>query len=128
MAQKVEVTFVCDHPRDEHKKAAEAEEGVETIRFGWGASEYEIDLCKGHRETADEVFRGLLQFSRKVSGRGIRAARSAPGPRSDRRTAAGREQRADIRRWAIANGHKVSDRGRIAESIVREYEQAHEVA
>nr|SBO90571.1 Histone protein Lsr2 [Nonomuraea gerenzanensis] len=36
-----------------------------------------------------------------------------------------REQSADIRQWAKANGLPVSERGRIAASVVEQYEAAH---
>jgi hypothetical protein len=36
-----------------------------------------------------------------------------------------RDQTAAIREWARANGHQVSDRGRIPKSVIEAYQAAH---
>ena len=57
------------------------------------------------------------------------AARKAGGHRSGtgRTTASGadRQQLAKIREWARANGHQVSDRGRISKTVVDAFQAAH---
>ena len=46
-------------------------------------------------------------------------------PATGRRTVSDRERSADIRAWAKGQGFKISDRGRIPESVEREFEAAH---
>jgi len=93
MAQKITVALEDDidgGPADE------------TVRFGLGGTEYEIDLSK-------------KKHARKA-GRG---PRRRPG-----RTASSRERSADIRAWAKDQGITVSDRGRIPASVAEQYEAA----
>lgn len=53
-------------------------------------------------------------------GRGARGARRPGRPGRPSR----RPDASDIRTWARANGHAVSDRGRIPDSVVTAYERA----
>ena len=87
-----------------------------TFRFGVGGTEYEIDLSKENRKTAEEQFGFYVQHARKVSGSGRRTrARSAPD----------RNRSNEIREWARQHGHKVSERGRIPAAVIAEYDASH---
>jgi len=44
---------------------------------------------------------------------------------ADKPARSNREQTAAIRAWARANGHQVSDRGRIPKSVIEAYQAAH---
>jgi hypothetical protein len=104
MAQKVTVALEDDldgGPADE------------TVRFGIGAAEYEIDLSA---KNARALRRRLAPFTDHARRTG-RGPRSRPG-----RTAASRERSGDIRAWAKDHGIAVSDRGRIPASVVDQYE------
>ena len=87
----------------------------ETVRFGIGGSEYEIDLSK---RNAKAFRKGLAPFTDRArkAGRGQR--------RRPARASSAREHSGDIRAWAKAQGIAVSDRGRIAASVVEQYEAA----
>jgi hypothetical protein len=85
----------------------------ETVRFGIGGTEYEIDLSKRNAATFRRKLAPFIEHARKA-GRG---ARRRPG-----RTASSRERSADIRAWAKDQGIAVSERGRIPASVVEQYE------
>ena len=87
----------------------------ETLRFGLGGSEYEIDLSKKNANRFRRQIAPYIEHARKA-GRGQR--------RGPVRPASGRERSGDIRAWAKDHGIPVSERGRIPASVVQEYEAA----
>jgi Lsr2 len=87
----------------------------ETLRFGLGGVEYEIDLSKRNASKFRRQIAPYIEHARKP-GRG---QRRRPG-----RTASSRERSGDIRAWAKGQGIPVSERGRIPASVVEQYEAA----
>jgi hypothetical protein len=92
-----------------------------TVTFAWDGRTYEIDLNKKNVAAFEKTMKPYLAFARNV--------RTTPGASTRRRavaTGTGRRRRdlQAIREWARANGHEVSDRGRISVSIVAAYEAA----
>jgi hypothetical protein len=87
----------------------------ETIRFGLGGFDYEIDLSKKNAAAFRKKVAPYIGHARKA-GRGQR--------RRSARTSSARERSGDIRAWARDNGIAVSDRGRIAASVAEQYEAA----
>jgi Lsr2 len=87
----------------------------ETLRFGLGGLEYEIDLSKKNASRFRRQIAPYIEHARKA-GRG---QRRRPG-----RTASSRERSGDIRAWAKDQGIPVSERGRIPASVVEQYEAA----
>lgn len=109
MAQKVMRLLLCDLHDDEV-------EGQETVQFGLDGSAYEIDLCTKHAQELRDSLTPFVEHARRpVAGRG-RGRRA--------RAVSSRERSAEIRAWAKAHGRRVSERGRIPQSIVDEYEAA----
>jgi len=88
---------------------------AETVRFGLGGSEYEIDLSK---KNARAFRKGLAQFVEHARKAGRAQSRRAA------RSSASRQRSGDIRAWAKAEGIALSERGRIPASVVRQYEAA----
>jgi hypothetical protein len=86
----------------------------ETVRFGVGGTEYEIDLSKKNASAFRKKITPFLEHARKA-GRG--SARGA-------RTAASRQRSGYIRAWAKGQGITVSERGRIPASVVDQYQAA----
>jgi hypothetical protein len=82
-----------------------------TITFAVGRDSYEIDLSKENQEKLNDALAPFIAKARKVG-------KSAPVKRT-------RNENADdtraIREWATANGHSVSPRGRIPQSVVDAY-------
>jgi Lsr2 len=87
----------------------------ETVRFGLGGAEYEIDLSKKNASTFRKQVAPFIERARKA-GRG--QARRAG------RTASSRQRSGDIRAWAKDHGISVSERGRIPANVVEQYEAA----
>ncbi len=89
-----------------------------TVTFSWDGHTFEIDLSKKNIAALDNALKPFVSASRRV--------RSAGGGRSrgpGRRVAAGKRPGVpDIREWARANGHEISDRGRIPVAVVEAYE------
>ena len=106
MAQRTQILYVDDID-------GSAAEG--TVRFGFGGTDYEIDLSRKH---ADQLAKALGPY--------IDAARKVP---SSRRPARGsrpaRPGQSEVRAWAREQGLKVSDRGRIPADVLASYESAH---
>jgi hypothetical protein len=87
----------------------------ETVRFGIGGAEYEIDLNTTNGTTFRQQLAPFIEHARKA-GRG---PRRRPG-----RTTTTRERSGEIRAWAKDHGIAVSERGRIPASVVEQYEAA----
>ena len=87
----------------------------ETVRFGFGGAEYEIDLSKKNAAAFRKKITPFLEHARKA-GRG--PARGAA------RTTASRQLSSGIRAWAKDQGITVSERGRIPASVVEQYQAA----
>ncbi|MBO0776687.1 MAG: Lsr2 family protein [Actinobacteria bacterium] len=106
MAQKVTVALEDDldgGPADE------------TVRFGVGGVDYEIDLSKKNASAFRRKITPFIEHARKAGRRqGLRSAR----------TASSRQRSGDIRTWAKDHGISVSERGRIPASVIQQYESA----
>ena len=87
----------------------------ETLRFGLGGMDYEIDLSKKNASRFRRQIAPYIDHARKA-GRG---QRRRPG-----RTPSSRDRSADIRAWAKDHGITVSERGRIPARVIKEYEAA----
>lgn len=107
MAQKVSIALEDD---------LDGGPAAETVRFGLGGAEYEIDLSK---KNARAFRKGLSQFIEHA-----RKAGRVQSRRAAARTAATRQRSGDIRAWAKSKGIALSERGRIPASVVQQYEAA----
>jgi hypothetical protein len=87
----------------------------ETVRFGIGGSEYEIDLNKKNARAFRKQLAPFIEHARRA-GRGQR--------RRSGRTASSRQHSGDVRAWAKDQGIPVSARGRIPADVVEQYEAA----
>jgi hypothetical protein len=87
----------------------------ETVLFGLGGAEYEIDLST----------RNARAFRKKLAPFVDHARKAGPGQRRrPARTSSARERGGDIRAWAREKGIPVSDRGRIPASVAAQYQAA----
>ena len=106
MAQKITVALEDDidgGPADE------------TVRFGLGGAEYEIDLSAKNANAFRRQLAPFIEHARRA-GRG---QRRRPG-----RATSSREHSGNIRAWAKEQGIAVSDRGRIPASVAEQYDAA----
>ena len=93
------------------------EEGAETVTIAIDGSSWSIDLAAGSRAKLDKALKPFLDVATPVSTR--RPGRGRGSAAKAGRTA---EELQVIREWARAHGHKVSDRGRIPNTIKEQYE------
>ena len=111
MAQKVQVLLVDD---------IDGGAADETVTFGIDGVTYEIDLTTAHAAELRDAFASWVGHARKVGGR---SASARSGATRNRRAASGDAQA--VREWAKANGHHVSERGRISAEVKAAYDAAH---
>lgn len=110
MAQKVQVLLVDD---------IDGGNADETVTFSLDGVSYEIDLTSAHAAELRDAMATWVGHARKVGGR------SAGGRSARARRSSGGADAGAIRDWAKANGHPVSERGRISAEVRAAYEAAH---
>ena len=94
-------------------------EAAEQVEFGVDGRSYEIDLSAANSAKLRDVLAPFISAARRPGGRRS-AAPSAPS-----RPAADRAQNQAIREWAVAQGMKISERGRIPSNVLDAYHEAH---
>jgi Lsr2 len=104
MSQQLTVTLVDD---------IDGSAASQTVGFGFEGRSYEIDLSDDNSARLRDLMSPYVKAARR--------SRRSTTPQSPR-DAADREHAAEIRTWARAHGHKVSNRGRIPVNIVQAYE------
>jgi Lsr2. len=90
----------------------------ETVTFAIDGTSYEIDLSDGNAKKLRESLAPFVTSARRAEGATTRRRRGGQRGMS-------REKSSEIRHWAKAHGLPVSERGRIASSVVEQYEAAH---
>lgn len=85
---------------------------AEPVTFALNGTEYTIDLSAANQEKLDEALKPYIAKAKRVSRR--RKAKSSGASASGVDTAA-------ARKWALDNGYKVSDRGRIPGDVLNAY-------
>lgn len=99
-------------------------EASQTLTFAFQGTSYEIDLNDEHAHALEESLAEWIGHARKTPGRPTAGAgRSSAGRASASGTR--RTDLDDVRTWARANGHTVSDRGRVSNKILQAYDAAH---
>jgi len=93
-------------------------EAAETVSFGLGGKNYEIDLSEKRATELRDILAELVGAARRVGGSTV--ARTRRG--ASAQPSAAREDTAAIRRWAGDNGFKISSRGRIPTNVREAYE------
>ncbi|HBO54790.1 MAG TPA: hypothetical protein DD664_06930 [Janibacter terrae] len=107
MAQRVQILLEDD---------LDGGEATETVTFALDGVTYEIDLSDRNAATLRDALAGYIGAGRRVSGR-----RSSGAPSGSRSNSG---ELTKIREWARANGHDVSDRGRISQKVRDAYAKA----
>src|SRR3954447_6515273 len=121
MAQRL-VTVLTDDLTGEELEVGE------TVTFAFDGVEYEIDLGETQAEKLRGALARYIQAGRRIGGRSTRSgrsARSADSGSSGRKSGGSNRDTKAIREWAQANGHTVSERGRIPAVVVEAYKAAH---
>ncbi|MTE23407.1 Lsr2 family protein [Microbacterium sp. ZXX196] len=92
----------------------------ETILFSLDGKSYEIDVSAENAQAVRDAFEPFVSSARRISG-----ATAAPKARGARSSGGSGRDLAAVREWARANGHTVSDRGRVPEAVLQAYDAAH---
>ena len=115
MAQQTTVRFIDD---------LDGSDASGTFDFSLEGRRYQIDLSEENAAKLRDALAPYVGAARKAGGRGRgRAARQTAVAEKPARS--NRDQTAAIREWARANGHQVSDRGRISKSVIEAYQATH---
>lgn len=94
-----------------------------TVSFAVSGNSYEIDLTEAELAVFNEVLATYVDAGRQVTRRGSAVSRSTIAASGTGRRS--KEQLTSIRDWARKNGHTVSDRGRIPNTILNAYDTVH---
>ena len=94
----------------------------ETVLFSLDGTAYEIDLSSDNATALRDAFAPYIDAARSVSS--ARSTGSNGNGRPRRRTEPTRDY-TEIRAWAKANGHQVSERGRVPSTVLDAYDAAH---
>ena len=94
---------------------------VHTVTFGLDGTGYKIELSAGDAAELRADLATWVSHARRTSG--STATRGTRG--STREAATGAGHTTMIRSWARANGHHVSDRGRLPATVRQAYNAAH---
>jgi Lsr2 len=96
---------------------------AEPVQFTYDGVNWEIDLSAKNREKLQKALQPFLDKAHRAHM--AEAKTTTPTrTRGSRSAKNGRGNLDAIRQWAQENGYKVGDRGRIAKSIIEEYELA----
>jgi hypothetical protein len=98
--------------------------GDKTVSFSWEGTGYEIELSRKNYQAFEKAMRPYVKAARRTRGGTSRRRPSTRSARSN--SGANKRDLGAIRAWAAENGYSVSERGRIASSVVEAYESAHQ--
>ena len=124
MAKRTKTIYTCDLHEGEV-------EGNDTITFSLEGKSYELEACDEHAAKMRDDFAPYVGAARPA-GRGSgstprRSRESSSGRSSSGASSSGgdRERVQAVREWARANGHQVSERGRLSAAVLKAYDEAH---
>jgi Lsr2 len=95
-------------------------EAVEQVEFAVDGKSYAIDLSAENSAKLREALAPFISAARRTGGRRSNAPAAAPS-----RPASDRAQNQAIREWAVAQGMKISERGRIPTNVLEAYRKSH---
>lgn len=107
---KTTITQITDD-MDGSKDASE-------VSFSYAGVDYTIDLSRKNRAAFDKAVKPYIEAAAKVSKRSVSRRRSSSSVASSTRNYAA------IREWARGQGIEVSERGRVASSVIEQYDAA----
>lgn len=115
MAKSTVTVITCDHCGTDRGTITTT--GLKVTGLDGGNVEREMDLCDKGRKEFGKAIAAWTTMGVPVRSTSTRASKgSARRPSRDL---------GKIREWAKANGHEVSDRGRVPSSVMEAYDAAH---
>ena len=113
MAKQTTVTLIDD---------IDGSEADESVEFTIDGKSYEIDLSSANSARLREAVAPFVSAARRSGGRRSGSAAAAPAPS---RQSTDRELNQAIREWAVKEGMKISERGRIPSNVLEAYHASH---
>jgi hypothetical protein len=113
VAKQTTVTLIDD---------IDGSEADEQVEFAIDGKSYEIDLSSANGSRLRDALAPFISAARRSGGRRSSAASSST---SAARPSTDREQNQAIREWAVQQGMKISERGRIPSNVLEAYHQNH---
>jgi hypothetical protein len=92
----------------------------EQVEFAVDGKSYEIDLSSANSARLRDALAPFISAARRTGGR-----RRSGGSAGPSRPSTDREQNQAIREWAVQQGMKISERGRIPSSVLEAYHNNH---
>ena len=116
MARQVITTLIDD---------LDGKKADRTVEFSLDGTAYTIDLSDTNAGKLRKALDPFINAGTRV-GRGSGRGQSRhAGAVTSGRTAGSRDENKAIREWAASNGHQISERGRIPQSVSDAYRSAH---
>ena len=112
MARQVITTLIDD---------LDGKKADRTVEFSLDGSNYTIDLSDANAGKLRKALDPFISAGTRVGRGGARSRVPVAGGR----TAGSRDENKAIREWAVSNGHQISERGRIPQSVSDAYRAAH---
>ena len=113
MAKQTTVTLIDD---------IDGSEADESVEFTIDGKSYEIDLSSANSARLRDVLAPFIAAARRSGGRRSGSASATPAPS---RQSTDRELNQAIREWAVKEGMKISERGRIPSNVLEAYHASH---
>ena len=113
MAKQTTVTLIDD---------IDGSEADEQVEFAIDGKSYEIDLSSANGSRLRDALAPFISAARRSGGRRSSGTSSSTSPA---RPSTDREQNQAIREWAVQQGMKISERGRIPSNVLEAYHQNH---
>lgn len=111
MAKHTTVTLVDD---------LDGGDADEQVQFSVDGKSYEIDLSSKNARKLRDGLAPYVSAARRAGGRS-----PSGGGSSNSSSASDRAMNRSVREWAVAQGMKISERGRIPSSVLEAYRGAH---
>jgi hypothetical protein len=116
MARQVITTLIDD---------LDGKKADRTVEFALDGTAYTIDLSEANAGKLRKALDPFISAGTRVGRGGISRGPRHIGAVASGRTAGSRDENKAIRDWAVANGHQISERGRIPQSVSDAYRAAH---
>ena len=116
MARQVITTLIDD---------LDGKKADRTVEFSLDGTSYTIDLSDANAGKLRKALDPFINAGTRVGRGGPSRAPRHAATVSTGRTASSRDENKAIREWAARNGHQISERGRIPQSVSDAYRAAH---
>lgn len=94
-----------------------------TIKFGVGGKNYIIDLSEANAAAFNQALAPYIEHARRARATKKKVSRKSRSSSEAARIK--RQKTAEMRAWALDNGHTIAKRGQLSQDTIAAYEAAH---